>query len=119
MTDHVPRAQGDAHRNIMLVLAYLPPFPVIPLLVEKDDPETQWHARHGVVLMAAEMLILLGLFAIALVAGLLTAGLGCALLVLVPVPMLLFLVLHVVIVVRAIAGRRLLIPVVSDYADRF
>jgi uncharacterized membrane protein len=119
MTDHVPQAHPDAHRNIMLVLAYLPPFAVIPLLVEKDDPETLWHARHGVVLMAAEMLVLLGLFAIALVAGLLTAGIGCGLLVLVPLPMLLFLVLHVVAVVRAFAGRRLLVPIVSDYADRF
>jgi uncharacterized membrane protein len=119
MTDHVPAAHPDANRNVMLVLAYLPPFAVIPLLVEKDDPEIQWHARHGIVLMVAEMLILLGLFAIALVAGLLTAGIGCALLVLVPVPMLLFLVLHVVAVLRGFSGRRLLIPIVSDYADRF
>ncbi len=119
MTDHAPRAHPDASRHVMLVLAYLPPFAVIPLLVEKDDPDLQWHARHGIVLMVAEMLILLGIFAIALVAGLLTAGIGCGLLVLVPVPMLLFLVLHIVIVVRAFAGRRLLVPIVSEYADRF
>ncbi|HSK08157.1 MAG TPA: hypothetical protein VK911_01165 [Vicinamibacterales bacterium] len=119
MTDHIPRGQPDANRNIMLVLAYLPPFAVIPLLVEKDDPEVQWHARHGIVLMVAEMLILLGLFAIALVAGLLTAGIGCALLVLVPIPMLLFLVLHIVAVIRAFGHRRLLVPLVSDYANRF
>lgn len=119
MVDHVPRAHPDAHRHVMLLLAYLPPFAVIPLLVEKDDPDLQWHARHGIVLMVAEMLVLLGIFAIALVAGLLTAGIGCGLLVLIPVPMLIFLVLHLAIVVRAFAGRRLLIPKVSEYADRF
>ncbi|HOC17677.1 MAG TPA: hypothetical protein PKK95_05380 [Vicinamibacterales bacterium] len=119
MTDHAQRGHPDAHRHVMLVLAYLPPFAVIPMLVEKDDADLQWHARHGIVLMVAEMLILLGIFAIALVAGLLTAGIGCGLLVIAPVPMLIFLVLHLVIVVRAFAGRRLLIPIVSEYADRF
>lgn len=109
----------DGHRGVMLVLAYLPPFAVIPLLLEKDDPEILWHARHGVVLMVAEMFVLLGLFVAALIVGLLTAGIGCGLLVLTPVPMLAFMVLHIVAVVRAFAGRRLIVPMVSEYANRF
>jgi uncharacterized membrane protein len=103
----------------MLVLAYLPPFAVIPLLVEKDDPEIQWHAKHGIVLMVAEMLLLLGLFVVALLIGLLTAGIGCGLLVLLPIPWLAFLVLHIVAVTRAFNGRRLIVPFVSEYAERF
>ena len=109
----------DGNRGVMLVLCYLPPFAVIPLLVAKEDPEIHWHARHGIVLMVAEVLILLGIFVLALVVGLLTAGIGCGLLVLTPVPMLAFIVLHIVAVVRAFSGRRLLVPWVSDYANRF
>lgn len=109
----------DGNRGVMLVLCYLPPFAVIPLLVAKEDPEVHWHARHGVVLMVAEMLILLGIFVLALVIGLLTAGIGCGLLVLTPIPMLAFIVLHIVAVVRAFAGRRLIVPWVSEYANKF
>ena len=110
---------ADGNRGVMLVLSYLPPFAVIPLLVSKEDPEIHWHARHGIVLMVAEMLMLLGIFVLALVIGLLTAGIGCGLLVLTPIPMLAFIVLHIVAVVRAFGGRRLIVPWVSQYADRF
>lgn len=103
----------------MLILAYLPPFAVIPLLVEKDDPEVHWHAKHGIVLMTAEMLLLLALVVVALVFGLMTAGIGCALLALVPIPFLAFIVMHIIAVIKAFNGKRLTIPVVSEYADRF
>jgi uncharacterized membrane protein len=116
---HAPGGQQPSNRSIMLILAYLPPFAVIPLLVEKDDPDLHWHAKHGIVLMTAEMLLLLALVVLALVFGLMTAGIGCALLVLVPIPFLAFLVLHIIAVVKAFNGKRLLIPVVSEYADRF
>jgi uncharacterized membrane protein len=109
----------SSHRSIMIILAYLPPFAVIPLLVEKDDPEIHWHAKHGVVLMTAEMLVLLALVVVALVLGLLTAGIGCFLLALVPIPFLAFLVLHIIAVLKAFGGKRLVIPVVSEYADKF
>lgn len=107
------------NRSIMLVLAYLPPFAVIPLLVEKHDAEIHWHAKHGIVLMTAEMLLLLGLVVVSLVLGLMTGGLGCVLLALVPIPFLAFLILHVVAVVKAFSGKRLIVPIVSDYADKF
>lgn len=115
-------AQASAHdhgKSIMLVLAYLPPFAVIPLLVEKDDPEVHWHAKHGIVLMVAEMLVLLGLVVFSVILGLMTALLGCLLLPLIAVPWLAFLVVHIVAVVKAFNGKRLIIPVISEYADRF
>jgi uncharacterized membrane protein len=107
------------NRSIMLVLAYLPPFAVIPLLAEKHDPDIHWHAKHGIVLMTAEMLLLLGLVVVALVLGLLTGGLGCVLLALVPIPFLAFLILHVIAVAKALSGKRLIVPILSDYADKF
>ena len=62
----------------MIVLAYLWLLAVIPLLVEKQDPEVQWHAKHGIVLMIAE---LAALFAYMLLTSIVTVaafGLGCA-----------------------------------------
>jgi uncharacterized membrane protein len=113
-----PQSQ-PANRSIMLVLAYLPPFAVIPLLTEKHDPEIHWHAKHGIVLMTAEMLLLLGLVVVSLVLGMMTGGLGCVLLALVPIPFLAFLILHLIAVVKAFSGKRLIVPIISDYADRF
>jgi uncharacterized membrane protein len=116
-----PDASAAHHhsKGVLLVLAYLPPFAVIPLLVEKEDAEIHWHAKHGIVLMVAEMLLLLALFVVSLVFGLLTAGIGCGLLVLLPIPWLAFLILHIVAVVKAFNGKRLIVPVISEYADRF
>jgi uncharacterized membrane protein len=106
-------------KGILLVLAYLPPFAVVPLILDKTDPEVHWHAKHGIVLMVAEMLLILGLFVVALLFGLLTAGIGCGLLVLLPIPWLAFLVLHIVAVFKAFNGKRLVVPFISEYADRF
>src|SRR3954470_16220785 len=39
------------NRAAMLVLGYLWPLAVVPLLVARDDAEVQWHAKHGLVLM--------------------------------------------------------------------
>ncbi len=108
----------------MLVLAYLPPFAVIPLLAEKADPDIRWHAKHGIVLMTAEMLVLLALVVISLVFGLLTGGLGCIVVPLIlfwvlAIPFLGFVTLHTIAVVKALSGKRLVIPVLSEYADRF
>jgi len=69
--------------------------------------------------MVAEMLLLLGLVVVSLLVGLLTAGIGCGLLVLTPIPFLAFLVIHIIAVVKAFHGHRLIIPVVSEYAEKF
>ncbi len=119
MTQPDSHAAHEHSKGVMLVLAYLPPFAVVPLLVEKEDKEVHWHAKHGIVLMVAEMLLLLGLFVVSLIFGLLTAGIGCGLLVLLPIPWLAFLVLHILAVVKAFGGKRLTVPFVSEYADRF
>jgi uncharacterized membrane protein len=114
-----PHGHQPANRSIMLVLAYLPPFAVIPLLAEKHDPDIYWHAKHGIVLMTAEMLLLLSLIVVSLVLGILTGGIGCILLALVPIPFLAFVTLHVIAVVKALSGKRLIVPILTEYADRF
>ena len=63
----------------MIVLAYLWPLAVIPLLVEKQDPEVQWHAKHGIVLMIAELAVLFAYMLLTSIVTVAAFGLGCIL----------------------------------------
>src|SRR6266849_1421589 len=47
------------NRGVMIVLAYLWPLALVPLLIERGDPDVQWHAKHGIVLMIAELILLI------------------------------------------------------------
>ena len=63
----------------MIVLAYLWPLALVPLLMEKHDAEVQWHAKHGIVLMIAELILLFGYIMLTSIVSLATLGLGCVL----------------------------------------
>ncbi len=106
-----PSGAVSPNRGLMLVLAYLPPLSIIPLVVEKDDRDVQWHAKHGLVLFVAEIIL-------AILVTIITTFVpfvGCVLWLIWP----LLLVLHIVMIVKAVNGQRLLIPGISEYADRF
>ncbi len=108
-----PSADGG-NRAMMIVLSYLWILALVPFLVEKRDKEVQWHAKHGLVLFAAELILWV---AIAIVQ--VAVPFGC---VLTPIVMLLWLavlVLHIVCIVKGVNGQRLIIPGVSQYADKF
>jgi hypothetical protein len=120
MSDQPPAEHvAPSNRALMIVLAYLPPLSLIPLLTEKEDAELQWHAKHGLVLMVAEFMVLVGLFAVTTLLGLLTAGLFCAAYMVLPALFLVFLIVHAVAAFKGIGGGRLLIPGISDYTSRF
>ena len=72
-------AEPSPNRAAMIVLAYLWPLALIPLLVEKDDTEVQWHAKHGIVLMLAEILFLFMFAIVTSLVSLATLGVGCVL----------------------------------------
>jgi uncharacterized membrane protein len=107
------------NRSIMIVLSYLGLLALIPLLVEKDDKEVQWHAKHGLVLAAVEVAVMIGLMVIGGVLGAISGGLGCIFGLLWPVFMLAILVIHILSIVKGLNGQRFLIPGISEYADRF
>ena len=107
------------NRSIMIVLSYLGLLALIPLLVEKDDKEVQWHAKHGLVLAVVEVAVMIGLMIIGAILGAVSGGLGCIFGLLWPVFMLAILVVHIMAIVKGLKGQRLLIPGISDYADRF
>ena len=103
---------GSDNRAIMVVLSYLGPLALIPYLVEKEDPEVQWHAKHGLVLTAASIVLSLILFAISSATG----CLGC--LIQVPVTIAV-IVVFVLCIVKGLNGERFTIPHLSELADRF
>src|SRR3954449_5072929 len=57
---HMSDGGASSNRGVMIVLAYLWPLALVPLLLEKNDAEVQWHAKHGLVLMIAELVLLFG-----------------------------------------------------------
>jgi len=122
MTPSPPPASssGDSsNRSIMVVLSYLWLLALVPLLVEKDDKEVQWHAKHGLVLLVAEIVFWIGITVITTLLGTMGMGLGCVLSMLTPFLSLAFLALHIMCIVKGLGGERFLIPGVSQYADKF
>jgi uncharacterized membrane protein len=106
-----PPGAVSPNRGLMLVLAYLGILAVIPLVMEKNDPEVQWHAKHGIVLLVAEVIL-------AILIGIITHIVpfaGCVLWIIWP---LIFL-FHIFLIVKAVNGQRVMIPGLSEYADRF
>jgi uncharacterized membrane protein len=106
------------HRAVMIVLAYMWLLAFVPLLFEQQSPDIQWHARHGIVLMIAEVLLLAGYILMTTLVSLATLGLGLVLSLLVVFVWVGILGLHVIAIVKGINGERLMIPRVSEYANR-
>jgi uncharacterized membrane protein len=103
------------NRNIMLVLSYLGILALIPLLVEKEDREVQWHAKNGLVLFVA---YLIAWFVIHF-AGSVVHFLACAGCLAGSVLALVYLVVVILCIVKALNGERFVVPLLSDFADRF
>jgi len=110
--------EPSSNRGVMIVLAYLWPLALVPLLMEKHDAEVQWHAKHGIVLMIAELILLFGYIMLTSIVSLATLGLGCVLSVFLVFGWVGILALHVVAIVKGINGGRLIIPGLSEYANR-
>jgi uncharacterized membrane protein len=115
----MPESTVSPNRSLMIVLSYLWMLAIIPLLVEKQDAEVQWHAKHGLVLTVAELVLIVAYILMTSMISLATFGLGCVLSLLLVFGWIGILALHVVAIVKGVNGGRLIIPGVSEYADRF
>ena len=107
-----PSGSGD-NKTLMLVLSYLGLLALVPLLVEKDDKEVQWHAKHGLVQLALFILIY------AVLSVITSTGVGCIFIVIYPFVGLAWLVITILSIVKATKGQRFLIPGVSEFANKF
>lgn len=115
-----PAPAPASNRNVMIVLAYLWLLALVPLLVEKNDTEVQWHAKHGIVLMVAELIFWIAYTIVTSILGAITGGfLGCVVGLFSPLFALVILAVHIIAIIKGINGKRFLIPGISEYASRF
>ncbi|MBL8138207.1 MAG: hypothetical protein JNL48_16405 [Acidobacteria bacterium] len=105
----------SSNRGVMIVLSYLWLLALVPLLVEKDDKDVQWHAKHGVVLMLAELILWIAMYIVQAILGTI---LGCLFALLTFPVGLAIIAVHILAIVKGLNGGRLIIPGVSQYADR-
>lgn len=106
-----------ARRFPLLVLAYLGPLALVPLVAARHDADVQWHARQGLMLLLMELVVF----------GALLAATGLTILsslaggfVVASVTWLLWvatLLLHLAGIVLALNGERLRVPLVSRLAS--
>jgi uncharacterized membrane protein len=111
----LPPSGESPNRKVMVILAYLWLLALIPFLVEKNDREVQWHAKNGLVLTAAEFVVWIAFVVVTALIHFL-ACLGCFAHMAV---FLAFLVIRILCIVKATNGERFIIPVLSDYTDKF
>ena len=104
----------SSNRTLMIVLAYLGLLALIPLLMEKEDQEVQWHAKHGLVLFAFWVVLGIVLSVLSSV-----PVLGCLTLLVSLFLPLAALAVHIICIVKGINGERFLIPMLSDFANKF
>jgi uncharacterized membrane protein len=118
----IPGSAPSINRTIMIVLSYLGPLALIPLLVEKEDQEVQWHAKHGLVLLVAEIVLFVGLSIIQMIVGAipvigcLTAIIGILISFVLSIGIL---IVHIMCIIKGVNGQRFTLPYVSEYANRF
>jgi len=122
MTDPTPAGAPSGNRTIMIVLSYLGLLALIPLLVEKNDKEVQWHAKHGLVLLVAEVALFIVYWILMMIVtnipflGCIAGIVGGLLWFVVVIGIL---VIHIMCIVKGVNGQRFTLPYVSEYADKF
>jgi uncharacterized membrane protein len=101
----------------MIVLSYLWLLALVPLLTKKEDPDLQWHAKHGLVLVGAEIV---GWIAIIIVNTLVSMlDFGCTGCILFWVFWVAVLVVHILCIVKGLNNQRFIIPGVSQLTEKF
>jgi uncharacterized membrane protein len=112
-------SETSPHRSIMIVLAYLWPLALIPLLLEDKDADVRWHARHGLVLAVAELALVFVYMLVTSVVSVAALALGVVMALVLVFAWVGILAIHVVAILKGVNGGRLIIPRLSAFADRF
>ncbi len=98
----------------MLVLSYLALLGFVPLLADKHDREVRWHAKNGLLLFGSVALV----GAAATFVGSVLPALGCLYVIAMPLVAISYSVIVILAIVKALQGERLIVPGISQYADR-
>ena len=107
---------GD--RTIMVVLSYLWILALIPLLTKKDDPEVQWHAKNGLVLLGAEIVCWIVFTILGIILSKIFSALSCGMGLVQCAVWIGFLVVRIMCIVKGTSGQRFRVPVVTDLAEK-
>lgn len=117
-----PPAGGGAapggDRTLMIVLSYLGLLALIPLLTKKEDSDIQWHAKNGLALAIAWIVIIIAENVLSFVLARMFGPLACLGSVAGCLLALAFLVVDVMAMIKGINGQRMRIPVVTDMAEK-
>jgi uncharacterized membrane protein len=108
-------SESRAQPSWMLVLCYLAFLGFIPLLAGKRYSGVRWHAINGLLLFAA--VVVFGIAAT--VIGVLIPLLSCLYGIVMFVVLVVYTIIAILAIVKALDGHRLIVPVISKYADRF
>jgi len=107
-----PSAPSD--KTAMLILSYLGLLALVPLLVEKEDKNVQWHAKNGLVIFAAFIVASIALWILTMVVSAIPA-LGCLVAILTGLAHLALFIGYLVVIVmgimKALKGERLILPI--------
>ena len=94
--------------KIHLILSYLGPLALIPLLTVKDSAFVKWHAKQGLILGVGGALVVSLLHAIPFIGWIV----GC-------VAWIAWVTVDILAMVRAMRGERYRIPIVTALAEKF
>lgn len=89
------------------VLAYLGILVLIPLLIKKDDEFVHWHAKQGLVLLIADVVV--WVFMLIPIIGWFIG----------PILAFVLFVLAIVAIIQVLMGNQWQIPVLGKYAEKF
>ena len=99
---------------VLLVLSYLAFLGFIPLLAGHRDREIRWHAANGLLLFGTVAAVGVA----ATVVGIAVPSLSCLYAVAMVIAGVLYVSIAVLGTVKALEGRRLIVPGISRYASR-
>jgi uncharacterized membrane protein len=99
----------------MIVLAYLWILVLVPLLMKKDDPEVQWHAKNGLGITIGEILAWIITWVVMMFAP---SAIGCAVSALSCIVGLGFFVIRVIAIIKGVGGQRFTVPVLTDIGTK-
>jgi uncharacterized membrane protein len=106
-----PGTSPDASdRSIMLLLSYAGPLALVPLIQKKDDADLQWHAKNGLALGVAWLIV-------TIIISLLFSWYWEWKLR--NIATLIYVVVDIIALAKAFGNQRFKIPVVTDFAEKF
>ena len=112
--ENVPSGGGsDVEDNKgIAAIGYLGILFLVPLLAKKDSPFAQYHAKQGLVLFIAEII----LYAVGFVLTFITCGFVCFIMRII---WLLVIILVILGIVNAVSGKTTPLPVIGKMAENW